>query len=76
MIFEKKSLCVVVPLDPVEGVQYTEPVHDSDSDDDLDYINKINMQGEDCVNPTTDGRISWECESSCTSVSDEEIKRW
>jgi len=26
MIFENKSLCVVVPLDPTEGPCYTEPV--------------------------------------------------
>ena len=28
MIFEKKSLHVVIPLDPVEGLHYIEPVHD------------------------------------------------
>ena len=28
MIFEKNSLRVVVPLDPVEGSCYTEPVRD------------------------------------------------
>lgn len=38
MIFEKKSLCVTVPLDPIEGVHYTEPVHDEDNDDELDCI--------------------------------------
>ncbi len=37
-IFEKKSLCVVVPLDPAEGTWYTESVHDDESDDDLNYI--------------------------------------
>lgn len=26
MIFEKKSLCIVVPLDPVEGSRYIESV--------------------------------------------------
>jgi len=41
IIFEKKSLHVVVPLDLAKGVQYTEPVHDDDSDDDLDCIYKI-----------------------------------
>ena len=41
MIFEKKSLCEVVPLDPAEGARYTEPVRDDDSDDDLDCIYKI-----------------------------------
>jgi len=41
MIFEKKSLRVIVPLDPAKGAQYTEPVRDDDSDDDLDCIYKI-----------------------------------
>lgn len=41
MIFKKKSLCVVVPLDLVEGARYIEPVHDDDSDDDFDCIYKI-----------------------------------
>jgi len=44
MIFEKKSLRVVVPLDHVEGALYTEPVHDDDSDDDLDCIYKITVR--------------------------------
>lgn len=41
MSFDKKSLYVVVPLDPAEGARYTKPVHVDDSDDDLDYIYKI-----------------------------------
>jgi len=28
------------------------------------------------VNPTTDGRILWERDSSCTSDLDEEVERW
>lgn len=37
--FEKKSLRVVVPLDPAEGLLYTEPVHDyEESNDDLVQI--------------------------------------
>ena len=36
MIFEKKSLHVVVPLDPAEGPCYREPMRDYESDDDLD----------------------------------------
>lgn len=38
IIFEKKSLRLVVPLDPAEGACYTELVRDEDSDDKLDYI--------------------------------------
>jgi len=41
IIFEKKSLRIVVPLDPAKEALYTEPVGDDDSDDDLDCIYKI-----------------------------------
>jgi len=41
MLFEKKSLRVVVSLDPAEGSRYTEPVRDYESDNDLDCIYKI-----------------------------------
>lgn len=60
MIFEKKSLRVVVPLDLTEGSCYTEPVHDNKSNDELDCIYQITTREQDSVNPTTDGRISWE----------------
>lgn len=44
MIFERKLLRVVVPLDPAEGVRYNEPVCDYvKSDDDLDQIYKITV---------------------------------
>lgn len=33
MIFEKKSLHVVLPLDPTEGPRYIEPVYNYESDD-------------------------------------------
>ena len=36
MIFEKKSLRVIVPLHDAEGSRYMEPVHDYESDDVLD----------------------------------------
>ena len=41
IIFENKSLRVIVPLDTVEGSRYTEPVCDYESDDNLEYISKI-----------------------------------
>ena len=41
MIFEKKSLCVIVPLDLAEGSRYTKLIRDYESDDDLDCIYKI-----------------------------------
>jgi len=76
MIFEKKSLRIIVPLDLAEGSRYIEPIHDYESDDDLDCIHKITARDQDWVNPTMDGRITWDRESYYTSNSDEEIERW
>lgn len=73
MSFERKSLRVVVPLDPAEGVCYTEPVRGyEESEDELGQIYKITTRDQDWINPMTDGRISWDRESSCTSDSNEE----
>jgi len=74
MILEKKSLCIIVPLDPTEGSCYTELFCDYESDDDLDYIYKIITLDQDWVNPTTDGQITFDRERSYTSDSDEELE--
>ena len=44
MIFEKKSLRIVVPLDPTKGSRYTNLAHNDERDDDLDYIYKISTR--------------------------------
>lgn len=41
MIFEKRSLQIVVSLDLVEGSHYTEPVRDDKRNNNLDCIYKI-----------------------------------
>jgi len=77
MSFERKSLHVVVPLDPEEGPRFTEPVRDyEESDDDLDQNYKITTRDQYWANPMADGWISWDCESSCTLDSDEELEHW
>jgi len=76
MIFKKKCLHVVVPLDLAEGACYTKPVRNEDSNDELDGIYQITAQDQDQVNLTVDERISWEHDISCTLDSDEEIKQW
>ena len=55
MIFENKSLRVIITLDIAEGSRYTELVCDYESDDDLDYIYKITIQDKYWVNLTADG---------------------
>jgi len=76
MIFEKKSLRIVVPMDPAEGACYMEPVNDKDSDNELDCIYQITAQDQDQVNLIANIRISWDCDSSYTSYFDEEIEQW
>lgn len=76
MIFEKKSLHIVVPLYLAEGAWYIELVHKDDSDDNIDCMYKITVWEWDWVNLTVDGRISWEQKISYTSDSDEELQRW
>ena len=76
IIFDKKSLRIVIPLDPTEGAHYAEPVHDQRSDDDLEYIYKTTTRDQDWLNPTAEGRISWEHTESCTADSYEEDKQW
>ena len=66
----------MVPLDPAEGVCYTEPMCDEENEEELYCIYQIIALDQDQVNPTVNGRISWERDSSRTSNSDEEIERW
>ena len=75
MIFEKKFLYIIVLLDPIEASRYTKLVRDYESDDDLDCIYKITIRDQDWVNPTVDGRITWDRESSYTLDFDEELER-
>ena len=76
MIFEKKPLCIIIPLDLAEGLSYMELIRDYESDDDLDCIYKITTRDQYWVNPTADWQITWEHESSCTSNLDEEVEQW
>lgn len=66
-----------MPLDPAEGTCYTKPVHDFvEDDDDLDQMYKIIVRGKYWINPTADGRIVWDRDSSYTSDSNEELEHW
>ena len=73
MIFENNGTRVIVPLDPTEWERYTEPVC---KEDDVDHIYKLTTWDEDWINPTTDGMLNWEKDSSCFYDSDEEMENW
>ena len=76
MIFKKMSLHIVISLDPAEGACYTEAARNEDSDNELECIYQVITQDRDQMNLTTNGRISWECDISYTSNSNEEIELW
>ena len=44
MIFETKSLCVVVLLDPAKGPHYIEPVSNKESNDESNGIYRMATQ--------------------------------
>ena len=73
MTFEGKGLRFIVPLDPSQGERYTKPVRDEDQDV-LDHIYNIIAKEEDYVNPTTEGIMDWQCDSSCMTDSDEGLE--
>jgi len=76
MVFEKNGNRVVVPLDPSEGAWYIEPIRDKYGNGDTGNIYKLTTQDKYWVNPTTNGRISWEKDNSCVLESDEELENW
>ena len=75
MIFESKNMRVIIPLDPSEGVTYTEPVKEEYITADIDNIYQMTAKEQDCVNPTR-VKLSWEHDSSCASDSKEELENW
>ena len=75
MIFEGKELRVMVPLDPSQGERYTEPLRDEDQDD-LDHFYNITAKEEDYVDPSAEGIMDWQCDSSCMTDSDDGLENW
>lgn len=47
MTFEKKELRVIIPLDLVDGVRYTEPARGYYEEDDIEKIYKLTTQDEE-----------------------------
>ena len=76
MVFEKKSLHVVIPLDPEGGVHCVASICDGNKDTGLDHIYQITAQRPDWASPTPKQRISKEHVKLCDLDSDEEDERW
>ena len=75
MTFKGKGLRVIVPLDPSQGERYTDPVRGEDQDV-LDHIYNITAKEEYYVDPTAEGIMDWQCDSSCMTDSDDGLENW
>ena len=75
MTFEGQGLRVIIPLDPSQGERYTEPLRDKDQNV-LDHIYNITVKEEDYVDPTVEGIMDWQCDSSCMTDSDDGLENW
>ena len=42
----------------------------------MDQIYNITSKEEDYVNPTTEGIMDWQCDSSCMTDSDDGLENW
>ena len=73
MVFEKNVTRVIVPLDPVEGMWYTEPAYE---EEELDHIYRMMAQDEDQGDPTTGRVFDWEKNREYFSDPDEELESW
>ena len=67
---------MVAPIDPLEGQRYIEPVNSEVQGNYLDHIHNITFSMDDYVNPTTDGNLSWQSISLCTSYSGKALENW
>ena len=74
--FEGSEIRVVVPIDPIDGNWYLEPVHNEGKENYMDHLYKIMYSKEGYINPTYDGKLSRRSVSSFTSDSDEALENW
>jgi hypothetical protein len=74
--FEGNGLKFIAPLVPDEGHRYAEPIREEDHAYELYNIYKLTTRQQDYINPTTDGNLSWQCESACSLDSKEALENW
>ena len=74
MSFEGNGIQVIGPLDPTLGPRYIELVTTEEEARNIDVVYQLTAAQGDYVNPTDDGMLSWQCESSCISNSEVGLK--
>ena len=71
LVLEQGDLRFIAPLDPKDGKRYVETIQGGMVTEGIDSLYKVTAQGEDYINPTTDGILSWRGINSCSSYSKE-----
>ena len=66
MTFEDTQIRVIVPLDPFQGPRYIERIQAEEEARNMDSLYQMTTNQSDYINPTVEGNISWQCDSSCT----------
>ena len=67
-------MSVVLPIDPLEGQRYVEPVYNEGRGDYLDQIYNVTAMQEDYINPIENGNLSWKSVDSYTYDSGEALE--
>ena len=75
MTFEGKELRVILPLDPSQGARYIELLRNKYQDV-LEHIYNITAKEEDYIDPSAEGIMDWQCDSSCMTDSDALEEFW
>jgi hypothetical protein len=76
MTFEGDGLRFIAPLDLDEGPWYTELIREEDYAYEMENIYKLTAKQQDYINPTADGNIRWQSDSTCSSNSKEVLENW
>ena len=74
--FEYPQIRMVMPIDPLEGKRYFEPVNSEGQGNCMDQLYNIMSSRKYYINPTTDGKLNQRNVSSCTSDSGNVLENW
>ena len=72
--FEDSEIRVGVPIDPIEGQRYVEPMHREGKENYPDQLYNIMYLKEYYINLMTDGKLSWRSVISCMFDSGETLE--
>jgi len=73
MSFDDGMNMIIVSIDPSEGQRYVETVRD---ERELNTIYNITSNKADCVEPSRDGKLSWENKSLRDGDSEQALEDW